>query len=168
MNLSILTDEQLLQEWEKASPILENATQWPIPVLREFKLRFQKSRKNKKPYRGYTSFNKFCEEKLNIAHQTVRRLIPDIKLQKHPSNKTWQHSVFGEDAAIRHEEIGKRLLDIILKKIPCWGQPPHYRWGGWAPWKPYSDTDKKDYAPIEDRYRFTLFLSAKEIEDLFS
>jgi hypothetical protein len=137
-------------------------------VLRELKLRFLEARRNKKSFEGYTSFNRFCEEKLNIAHQTVRRLIPDVKIQHHPSNEDWRKDVFGANAVSRHETIGKKLLDIILRKIPCGEQPPHYRWGGWAPWKPQSDADKRDYKPIEDRYRFTLFLSAEDIENLFS
>jgi hypothetical protein len=112
---------------------------------------------------GYTSFNKLCNEKLRFSHQRVRQLTPNVKLQNHSHAKDWHCSCFGADCKDRQAKIAEGLLKTLARIAGG----VSYIWGGWAPWRPVYDSDiKKEYKPVEDRYRVTLFLSKKQLETL--
>jgi len=159
VDLSRLSDKEVLAKCIESTPLFKSVEEKTEAYLTELKRRFGVARSRKELFLGYSSWNKFVVGELAFSLTTVRRLTPTIKLQDHTYD--WRPDAFGKDCYKRHEAIGKDLLKGISSKFP------EYQWGGWAPWHPTMDSDiKAGYTPIEDRYRVTLFLTAKQIEEL--
>jgi hypothetical protein len=158
MDVTLLSDDELVAVVKNSGCVFKEAYVNIVPVLREIKLRFLEARREHKSYLGYSSFNRLCDEKLVVSHQAIRRLVSDVKLQKHPVNVPWYVRIFGADVEARHEEECKKILDLLYDAFR------DFNFGGWAPWKPKTGSDKKVWNPIEDRYKVTLFLSKGEIE----
>ena len=160
MGIETLKDEELLAIVINNRSVFKESYTNIVPALREIKLRFMEARQQGKSYLGYTSFNKLCDEKLVVSHQSIRKLVSDVKLQKHPINIPWYVKVFGKNSEKRHARICSKLLDRLHKKFK------DFEFGGWAPWKPISDSDKEKWNPVEDRYKVTLFLTKEQMEKL--
>ena len=159
VDLSHLSDKEVLAECVESAPFFKSAEEKTAAYLTELKRRFGVARARKELFLGYSSWNRFVEVELAFSLTTVRKLTPTIKLQDHTHD--WRLDAFGDDCYKRHEEIGKKLLKTISSIFF------DYQWGGWAAWHPTMDSDvKAGYAPVEDRYKVTLFLTASQMERL--
>jgi hypothetical protein len=159
-DVELMGDEELLSVVAGTRSLFTESYTNLVPALREIKLRFLQARKEGKSYLGYTSFNKLCDEKLVISHRTIRKLVSDVKLQKHPENVPWYVKEFGENAVEKHSRICTELLEMLHKKFK------DFNFHGWEPWRPTSDSDRKKWPPVENRYKVTLFLAKEQIEEV--
>jgi hypothetical protein len=164
VDLSRLSDAELLSGCREATPLFKTASERTEAYLTELKRRFCIARSLctniREPFFfGYTSWNKFVVGELSLSLTTVRRMTPSIKLQDHTFD--WRLSEFGEGCYKKHEYIGEGLLKSVASKFD------DVQWGGWAPWRPTMDSQTKaGYRPVEDRYKVTLFLTAEQVRGL--
>ena len=164
VDLSRLSDVELLAECKGSTPLFKTASERTEAYLTELKRRFCIARGRSvnvsEPFFfGYTSWNKFVIGELSLSLTTVRRMTPTIKLQDHSFD--WRPEEFGGDCYRRHEMVGKELLKSVSSKFS------DIHWGGWAPWRPTMDSQTKAGAmPVEDRYKVTLYLTAEQMRGL--
>jgi hypothetical protein len=162
----VATVESLFGDYDTAFNKLRDFA----PEILELHNRFKKAPRGNAGIAGCRTWKQFCEKKLNRQESTIRMMFKHWRDEKVlnpvPNKKDWRKQLFGDDCEERHKIIGDELLsDHVIQAF--YSLPPGcYSWHGWAPWKPVGDTQKSEYKPVEDRYRFSLYLSASEIKQL--
>lgn len=160
------TDAELLNYYQESLPGFKGYHAIMRACLSEIHTRFKAARRKKQSFLDFPpsagDFNDFCAARLDITGRQVRRITAKLDAASAASNTPeWWIVEFGNDCEKRHAEILEACLqNHIYQTFRDVGNSE------WAPWRPYSDSDKKKWTPIKDRYKLTLFLSQKQLETL--
>ena len=106
-----LQDGDLLSSAKTAIDLYKGAGQYVYVHLKELRARYERGKKIKKPYLGYTNFDSLCDEKLELTSRQVRNILngdPTGKEAKPPGGQAAQETGVGAENGTRQALLQRR------------------------------------------------------------